>query len=91
MKPKKIQLQPANEVDSHGDMFTEECIENMKKSPLLDAMKVCDMTELAKDANIRIRHSIGMRYEKISLAINNPEHEKEIELWNKYFPLISNP
>lgn len=36
------------------------------------------------------QHSIGLRYIEIELAINDPEDEKEIDFWNKYYSDIIN-
>lgn len=36
------------------------------------------------------QHSVGMRYVKIDMAINDPDYEKEYEVWEKYFPDIVN-
>ena len=35
-------------------------------------------------------HSVGMRYVKIDMAINDPRYEKELAVWEKYFPIIAN-
>lgn len=43
-----------------------------------------------KDGNID-QHSVGMRYIKIDLAVNNPENKEEYAVWNKVFPMIGNP
>lgn len=36
------------------------------------------------------QHSIGLLYVKIELAINDPDYEKEMDFWNKYYPLVIN-
>ena len=36
------------------------------------------------------QHSIGLQYVKIELAINDPDYEKEMDFWNKYYPLVIN-
>lgn len=36
------------------------------------------------------QHSIGLQYIKIELAINDAEYEKELDFWNKYYPLVIN-
>lgn len=36
------------------------------------------------------QHSVGMRYVKVDLAVNDPRYEKEFALWEKYFDLIVN-
>ncbi len=35
-------------------------------------------------------HSVGMRYIKYDLAINNEDYPNEFEAWNKYYPDIAN-
>lgn len=35
-------------------------------------------------------HSVGMQYVKIELALHDEEDEKEMDFWNKYYPLIAN-
>lgn len=37
------------------------------------------------------QHSVGMIYDKIELAINDPERTKEYALWNSIYPLLGNP
>jgi hypothetical protein len=36
-------------------------------------------------------HSVGMRYVKVYMAINDPRYDKEFEVWEKYFSMIVNP
>ncbi len=36
------------------------------------------------------QHSIGLRYVKLDLAINDPEDEKEFDYWNKYIDQVIN-
>lgn len=36
------------------------------------------------------QHSVGMRYSKIFLAVNNPDSKEEYATWNKYINLIGN-
>lgn len=36
-------------------------------------------------------HSVGMRYVKLMLAINNEDYATEKEIWDKYYPEIVNP
>lgn len=36
------------------------------------------------------QHSIGLQYIKIELAINDTEYEKEMDFWNKYYPVVLN-
>lgn len=36
------------------------------------------------------QHSVGMRYVKVDLAINDTDYEKEYAIWEKYFPQIVN-
>jgi len=35
-------------------------------------------------------HSVGMRYVKIDMAINDDRYEKEFAIWEKYYPIIAN-
>jgi len=35
-------------------------------------------------------HSVGMRYVKIVLCVNNDEYGAEFDAWEKYFPMIAN-
>lgn len=36
------------------------------------------------------QHSVGMRYVKIEMAINDSRYEKEFSIWEKYFSMIAN-
>jgi len=36
------------------------------------------------------QHSVGMRYVKIDMAVNDERYEKEFGIWEKYFDLIVN-
>lgn len=36
------------------------------------------------------QHSVGMRYVKIDLAVNDERYEKEFEIWTKYYDMIVN-
>jgi len=36
------------------------------------------------------QHSVGMRYVKIEMAVNDDRYEKEFAVWEKYFDLIVN-
>lgn len=35
-------------------------------------------------------HSVGMRYVKMEMAINDDRYEKEFAVWEKYYPIIVN-
>ena len=35
-------------------------------------------------------HSVGMRYVKIFLAVNNPRYDEEFDIWEKYYNQIAN-
>lgn len=37
------------------------------------------------------QHSVGMIYDKIELAINDPERPKEYALWLSIYPMLGNP
>ena len=45
--------------------------------------------ESYKDGEID-QHSVGMRYIKIFLGVNDKEYKEEFEVWNKYSPLLGN-
>lgn len=47
------------------------------------------MFEMYRKGKVK-QHSVGMRYVKVDLAINDPDYEKEFEVWDKYFPMIVN-
>lgn len=36
------------------------------------------------------QHSVGMRYVKAEMAINDSRYEKEFAIWEKYYPMIAN-
>jgi len=36
------------------------------------------------------QNSVGMRYKKVLLAVNDPDHEEEYENWKKYAPMVAN-
>lgn len=36
------------------------------------------------------QHSVGMRYVRIELAVNDDRYEKEFANWEKYYPMIAN-
>ena len=35
-------------------------------------------------------HSVGMRYVKLFLAVNDEDYKEEFDIWNKYYPQIAN-
>lgn len=37
------------------------------------------------------QHSIGLNYVSLDIAFKDEEDEKEMDFWNKYYPLIINP
>lgn len=37
------------------------------------------------------QHSVGMRYVKIQLAVNDPEYKEEKAVWDEYYPKLGNP
>ncbi len=57
-------------------------------------------TDIRKDYNEKLytrykagkikQHSIGLFYVTLELAINDPEYEKEIDFWNKYYDQVIN-
>ena len=48
-----------------------------------------EMFEAYRKGKVK-QHSVGMRYVKIDLAVNDERYEKEFALWEKYFPEIAN-
>lgn len=48
-----------------------------------------DMFEMYRTGKVK-NHSVGMRYVKIELAVNDDRYEKEFGVWEKYFDLIVN-
>lgn len=50
-----------------------------------------DSETFAKYRNGAIKeHSIGLRYIKLDLAINNPDYEEEFKVWNEFYKQIIN-
>lgn len=47
------------------------------------------MFEMYRKGKVK-QHSVGMRYVKVDMAINDPDYEKEYAVWEKYFPQIVN-
>ena len=41
------------------------------------------------DGNVK-NHSVGMRYVKLFLAVNDKDYPEELAVWNKYYPTIAN-
>jgi hypothetical protein len=41
------------------------------------------------DGNVN-NHSVGMRYVKLELAVNNEDYKEEFAIWNKYIGNVSN-
>jgi hypothetical protein len=77
----------SNEIDSHDDMFTDECIERMLKSPTSTNISIDEIRELNTEI---MRHSISYRYKSVRLAINDPDRADEFKLWNEYSSKIDN-
>lgn len=48
-----------------------------------------DMFERYRAGKVK-QHSVGMRYVKIDLAVNDDRYEKEYAIWTKYYDLIVN-
>lgn len=48
-----------------------------------------DMFEMYRTGKVK-NHSVGMRYVKIELAVNDDRYEKEFGVWEKYFDIIVN-
>jgi hypothetical protein len=48
-----------------------------------------DMFEMYRTGKVK-NHSVGMRYVKIELAVNDDRYEKEFGVWEKYFDEIVN-
>ena len=47
------------------------------------------MFEMYRKGKVK-QHSVGMRYVKIDMAINDDRYEKEFAIWEKYYPIIAN-
>ena len=41
------------------------------------------------DGNVQ-NHSVGMRYVKLFLAVNDEDYKEEKSVWDKYYPTIAN-
>ena len=73
----------------------------------LDVSKEGDTTVLIADSEIKEKlnkdvfnqyldgeidqHSVGMRYVKISLAVNDEDYPEEKKTWDEYYPKLGNP
>ena len=56
---------------------------------IIDKAESPYMFEKYRQGKIK-QHSVGMRYIKVDLAINDDRYEKEFELWQKYIDMIVN-
>ncbi len=73
----KFRKMKPNEVDSDGDMFTEECLKKLFKVDNIDKKSMKDFT---------LQHSVKYRYNKIRLAINDETQTEEYKTWCEYYP-----
>jgi len=48
-----------------------------------------DMFDRYRKGKVK-QHSVGMRYVKMELAVNDERYEQEKEIWDKYFPVVAN-
>lgn len=56
---------------------------------VIDKADSPDMFERYRRGKVK-NHSVGMRYVKVDMAINDERYEKEKALWDKYYPKIAN-
>jgi len=56
---------------------------------IIDKNESPDMFEKYRTGKVK-QHSVGMRYVKIDLAVNDDRYEKEFGVWEKYFEEIAN-
>ena len=47
------------------------------------------MFDQYKDGHVK-NHSVGMRYVKLALAVNDEKYPEEKKVWDKYYPVIAN-
>lgn len=48
-----------------------------------------DMFERYRKGRVK-NHSVGMRYVKVEMAVDDDRYEKEKAVWDKYYPVIAN-
>lgn len=70
-----------NKIGETMSLMMDSRIKRSMNAPIFDDYR---------DGNID-QHSVGMRYIKIDLAVNNPDNKEEYALWNRVFPMIGNP
>lgn len=56
---------------------------------VIDKADSPDMFDRYRRGKVK-NHSVGMRYVKVDMAINDDRYEKEKALWDKYYPKIAN-
>lgn len=56
---------------------------------VIDKADSPDMFERYRRGKVK-NHSVGMRYVKVEMAINDDRYEKEKGIWDKYYPVIAN-
>lgn len=56
---------------------------------VIDKADSPEMFERYRKGKVK-NHSVGMRYVKIEMAVDDDRYEKEKEVWDKYYPIIAN-
>ena len=70
-------------VDKEGETTSLLMLSNIKKS--YNPVIFDDYKEMKVN-----QHSVGMRYIKVDLAVNDEQYEEEYKNWTEIFPLIAN-
>lgn len=56
---------------------------------VIDKADSPDMFERYRKGKVK-NHSVGMRYVKVEMAVDDDRYEKEKAVWDKYYPIIAN-
>lgn len=56
---------------------------------IIDKADSPDMFERYRRGKVK-NHSVGMRYIKVEMAVDDDRYEKEKAVWDKYYPVIAN-
>lgn len=56
---------------------------------VIDKADSPDMFERYRKGKVK-NHSVGMRYVKLEMAVDDDRYEKEKAVWDKYYPVIAN-
>jgi hypothetical protein len=56
---------------------------------VIDKADSPDMFERYRKGKVK-NHSVGMRYVKVEMAVDDDRYEKEKTVWDKYYPVIAN-